>query len=99
MLAWLARATLDVIGEAGKSCYRLSYRWTSVDDDRWSFEGFGYFFNSLTSAATGQNSESELAAAFTVIFDSARKFRVITILQIWFPVLRVFVSLPFLFLR
>ncbi|KAI0088539.1 cytochrome P450 [Irpex rosettiformis] len=64
VLAWLARATLDVIGEAG----------------------FGYVFNSL-NAAVEQN---ELARAFGVIFSTARKFRVITILQVWFPVLRKF---------
>ncbi|KAJ3559311.1 hypothetical protein NM688_g418 [Phlebia brevispora] len=66
VLSWLARATLDVIGEAG----------------------FGYTFNSLTSAAAGHAEESELATAFAIIFDSARKFRVMTILQVWFPILR-----------
>ncbi|KAF9463000.1 cytochrome P450 [Collybia nuda] len=61
-LAWLARATLDVIGLAG----------------------FGYSFNSLT------HTDNELADAFSTIFSTARKFRVITILQVWFPVLRRF---------
>lgn len=75
VLAWFARATLDVIGEAG----------------------FGYRFNSLAAAAqkgdekTGK-SENELAQAFGVIFASARQFRVMTILQAWFPELRRFVS-------
>ncbi|KAI0703590.1 cytochrome P450 [Cytidiella melzeri] len=64
VLAWLARATLDVIGEAG----------------------FGYVFNSLNASAE----PNELASAFGVIFSTARKFRVITILQVWFPVLRKF---------
>ncbi|KAH9922636.1 cytochrome P450 [Fomitopsis serialis] len=73
VLAWLARATLDVIGEAG----------------------FGYEFNSLTSAARrgeekGGETENELARAFGVIFSAARKFRVITVLQAWFPGLRRF---------
>jgi len=71
VLAWLARATLDVIGEAG----------------------FGYEFHSLASAAKrGEEkegeSENELARAFGVIFSAARKFRVITVLQAWFPGLR-----------
>ncbi|KAI0739010.1 cytochrome P450 [Daedaleopsis nitida] len=68
ILPWLARATLDVIGEAG----------------------FGYAFNSLEAAAERRESESELARAFGVIFGTARKFRVMTILQVWFPVLRAF---------
>ncbi|KAJ6620746.1 cytochrome P450 [Mycena sp. CBHHK59/15] len=46
--------------------------------------GFGYHFNSLTD---GNN---ELARAFGVIFSTARKFRVMTILQVWFPFLRRF---------
>ena len=54
--------------------------------------GFGYYFDSLASAAAGRATESELAVAFAIIFDSARKFRVITILQVWFPILRVFVK-------
>ncbi|KAG5648394.1 hypothetical protein DXG03_004968 [Asterophora parasitica] len=71
VLSWLARATLDVIGEAG----------------------FGYDFDALSSHASAhpQNeTHNELAAAFGVIFSTARKFRVMTILQVWFPVLRRF---------
>ncbi|KAK7056615.1 hypothetical protein VNI00_002332 [Paramarasmius palmivorus] len=60
-LSWLARATLDIIGEAG----------------------FGYSFNSLEGSG-----KDALAEAFGVIFSTARKFRVITILQVWFPILR-----------
>lgn len=63
-LAWLGRATLDIIGLAG----------------------FGYAFNSLTDEA------NELALAFAAVFSTARKFRVMTILQAWFPILRGFVS-------
>ena len=72
VLPWLARATLDVIGEAG----------------------FGYHFRALDAAAERRESESEseLARAFGVIFGTARKFRVMTVLQVWFPVLRYFVS-------
>ncbi|PCH40336.1 hypothetical protein WOLCODRAFT_162280 [Wolfiporia cocos MD-104 SS10] len=65
VLPWLARATLDVIGEAG----------------------FGYYFDSLPAAMQGAGHENELARAFGTIFNSARKFRVITILQAWFPIL------------
>lgn len=74
VLPWLARATLDIIGEAG----------------------FGYAFNSISSASTNSggefNDENELARAFEVIFTTSRKFRVMTILQVWFPVLRGYVS-------
>ncbi|KAI0642657.1 cytochrome P450 [Trametes meyenii] len=52
--------------------------------------GFGYAFNSLESAAERRENESELAQAFAVIFATARKFRVMTVLQVWFPVLRNF---------
>jgi hypothetical protein len=48
--------------------------------------GFGYSFNSLTSDSDA------LANAFAVIFSTARKFRVMTILQVWFPILRKFAS-------
>lgn len=48
--------------------------------------GFGYHFNSLT------DDDNELANAFGVIFSTARKFRVMVILQTWFPFLRRFVS-------
>jgi hypothetical protein len=40
--------------------------------------------------------ENELARAFGIIFSTARKFRAITILQVWFPFLRRFVSNCFL---
>ena len=54
--------------------------------------GFGYHFNSLETAAERREDESELAHAFGIIFSTARKFRVMTILQVWFPVLKHFVS-------
>ena len=44
-----------------------------------------------------EEGESELARAFGVIFGTARKFRVMTILQVWFPVLRRFVSVVVFF--
>ncbi|KAI0051085.1 cytochrome P450 [Auriscalpium vulgare] len=73
VLAWLGRATLDVIGEAG----------------------FGYHFNSLPPPSLATKPEefendNELARAFGVIFSTARKFRVLSVLQVWFPVLRRF---------
>lgn len=48
--------------------------------------GFGYQFNALST----YNTTNELAQAFGVIFSTARKFRVMTILQVWFPILRKF---------
>ncbi|KAJ7070036.1 cytochrome P450 [Mycena amicta] len=51
--------------------------------------GFGYHFNSL-SATEGDGHDDELAKAFADIFSTARKFRVMTILQVWFPLLRRF---------
>ncbi|KAF7296500.1 Cytochrome P450 [Mycena chlorophos] len=53
--------------------------------------GFGYHFNSLTSENDGHgHGKDELARAFADIFSTARKFRVMTILQVWFPLLRRF---------
>lgn len=54
--------------------------------------GFGYEFNALTPRAEGEAGD-ELAEAFADIFSTARKFRIMTILQVWFPLLRRFVSL------
>ncbi|KAK0464724.1 cytochrome P450 [Desarmillaria tabescens] len=48
--------------------------------------GFGYHFDSLSSC----DNTNELAHAFSVIFSTARKFRLMTILQVWFPILRRF---------
>ncbi len=53
-----------------------------------SSPGFGYHFDSLYSF----DNTNELAHAFSVIFSTARKFRLVTILQVWFPILRRFVS-------
>ncbi|KAF5337476.1 hypothetical protein D9758_013586 [Tetrapyrgos nigripes] len=52
--------------------------------------GFGYAFNSLDSESSSESSKDELANAFSVIFSTARKFRVMTILQVWFPFFRRF---------
>ncbi|KAF8909014.1 cytochrome P450 [Gymnopilus junonius] len=46
--------------------------------------GFDYAFNAL------KDDSNELAVAFSTIFSTARKFRVMTILQAWFPFLRRF---------
>jgi hypothetical protein len=48
--------------------------------------GFGYSFRSLESDT------NELARAFQAVFSTARKFRAMIILQVWFPFLRRFVS-------
>ncbi|ETW81977.1 cytochrome P450 monooxygenase 83 [Heterobasidion irregulare TC 32-1] len=85
VLSWLGRATLDVIGEAG-----FGYRFASlasatkrlVDADN----------HAVTTADGDSDGDSELAAAFGVIFSTARRFRVMTVLQVWFPLLRRFVS-------
>ncbi|KAF9485887.1 cytochrome P450 [Pholiota conissans] len=53
--------------------------------------GFGYRFAALT------DDMDELARAFGVVFSTARRFRVMTILQVWFPVLRRFVSISEIF--
>jgi cytochrome P450 len=49
--------------------------------------GFGYSFNALTNP---DPEADELGAAFATIFSSARKLRLITVFQAWFPVLRRF---------
>lgn len=43
--------------------------------------GFGYSFNALV------DDENILATAFAEVFSAARKFRFITVLQAWFPIL------------
>jgi hypothetical protein len=61
--------------------------------------GFGYAFNALpppsnvtTNTNTGETPTNELADAFSIIFAAVGKFEVFTILQVWFPFLRRFVS-------
>jgi len=66
--------------------------------------GFGYRFDALPPPsevnANTNDTPNELANAFSVIFAAADKLDVFTILQIWFPFLRRFVSflLPPLFI-
>jgi hypothetical protein len=84
-LMWLSRATLDIIGLAGTP-YFLTSLLSLI-----SPPGFGYNFNSVQNAASGTPVENELANAFSIIFSTARKFRTITVLQVWFPFLRIFV--------
>lgn len=81
VLSWLGRATLDVIGEAGSLPFGCHLAYGA-----YSPSGFGYQFNALSSQ------DNELSNAFGVIFSTARKVRVLSILQIWFPLLRRFVS-------
>jgi hypothetical protein len=84
-LAWFGRATLDVIGLAGMFCI-LHSRDHRIVTVHFILVGFGYRFNSLTDES------NELALAYGTMFSTARKFRVMTILQVWFPILRGFVS-------
>ncbi|KAI0034622.1 cytochrome P450 [Vararia minispora EC-137] len=55
--------------------------------------GFGYTFNALaqphpSDPINGPAPDNELASAFAVIFETARKFRVLSVFQSWFPLLR-----------
>jgi hypothetical protein len=64
--------------------------------------GFGYAFNGLASLSSDgpDNStmpDNELASAFATIFAAARKFRVLSVFQSWFPPLRRFVRVFFFF--
>ncbi|EMD39705.1 hypothetical protein CERSUDRAFT_112008 [Gelatoporia subvermispora B] len=80
-LDWLARATLDVIGDAG-----FGYHFNSLAAAaRRSSEP-----EAAPGAAGYQKSEeNELARAFAAIFDAAQQFHIMTILLIWFPALRI----------
>ena len=54
--------------------------------------GFGYDFNALRCPDRNDDKpESELSAAFSVIFSTARQYRVLNIFQSWFPLLRRYV--------
>ncbi|KAJ7808868.1 cytochrome P450 [Mycena olivaceomarginata] len=92
---WLHTASLADGKETNESKSRSSVPsgYARVDVLKWlgratldaiGLAGFGYHFNSLT------DDNNELAQAFGVIFSTARKFRVMTILQVWFPFLRRF---------
>ncbi len=89
VLAWLGRATLDVIGEAGMIA--ISIRLCP----QCPFLGFGYALNALPPPGAdprGTNkSESELARAFAIIFTTQQQFCIFNVLAIWFPFLRRFV--------
>ncbi len=84
VLAWLGRATLDVIGLAGTN--KANFQTGLLMDVRCSL-GFGYSFDSLTGESNA------LAEAFAAIFATASTFRYMIILATWFPILRRFVSL------
>ena len=88
VLAWLTRATLDVIGEAGNIQILVSHFFI------YSAPGFGYSFHSLPPPGTDPYSthmpESELARAFATVFTS-QTFSVLSVLLAWFPFLRRFV--------
>ncbi|KAA1473752.1 cytochrome P450 [Dentipellis sp. KUC8613] len=89
VLSWLGRATLDVIGEAGFGYHFNSLRSARRALDRSSTVN-GDPFGKSSAGGAEKEDENELATAFGVIFSTARKFRVFTIFQVWFPVLRRF---------
>ncbi len=90
VLSWLTRATLDIIGEAGKILIIISHFRTLIP-----FTGFGYSFHSLPPPGTDPYSasrpESELSRAFAAVFSTSHTFSVLTVLTVWFPFLRRFV--------
>jgi hypothetical protein len=61
--------------------------------------GFGYALNSLPPPGaephSTDKSENELARAFATIFSTQQEFRILNILAVWFPFLRIFVRPPF----
>jgi hypothetical protein len=81
-LSWLSKATLDMIGLAGK------FRFYSVAGSlsRVLIAGFNYNFNSLAS-----ESQTELAAAFSTVFHAGTSITPIRALQTLFPVFRIVV--------
>jgi hypothetical protein len=93
VLAWLCRATLDVIGEAGTSLLiLLSHALISVS-------GFGYSFHSLPTPGmdptNAEKTDNELARAFATMFSPRHQFSTWSILAIWFPFLRKLVRRTF----
>ena len=94
VLAWLSRATLDAMGEAGMIA-TMSTRPISL----FPILGFGYALNSLPPPGaephSTDGSENELARAFATIFSTEQQFRIFNILAVWFPFLRRFVRPPF----
>jgi hypothetical protein len=94
VLAWLSRATLDAMGEAGMIA-TLSPR----PMPSYPILGFGYTLNSLpplgAEPQSTDKSENELARAFATIFSTHQQFPILNILAVWFPFLRRFVCPPF----
>lgn len=114
VLSHLSRATLDIIGLAGfgyafGSLDALESNDPGMESDSDTLIGAGpttgnsKIENKKAKSEDGEENttgSNELAHAFATIFSTARKFRVMTILQVWFPVLRRFVSvLSFIFVR
>lgn len=94
VLAWLSRATLDAMGEAG-----MIPAMSTRPMHSFSILGFGYALNSLPPPGvkphTVDKSENELARAFATIFSTQQEFRILNILAVWFPFLRRFVCPSF----
>ncbi|KAF9013366.1 cytochrome P450 [Cyathus striatus] len=89
---WLSEIDAAEANQSEESCGRATHV-TRIDALSWlgkatldviGLAGFGYAFNSLT------DDTDELANAFGLIFTTARNFKVMTILQVWFPFLRRF---------
>lgn len=90
VLPWLSKAMLDVIGLAG-ACYSCSIcTHPTCFHSRKLLTlnnlGFGYHFDALAGENDG------LADAYHLIFTSAQKLALRTILETWIPLIRVFAS-------
>lgn len=90
VLAWLGRATLDAMGEAGMIAII-----STLPTPSFPILGFGYALNSLPPPGVEPHSadkpENELARAFATIFTTQQEFRILNVLALWFPFLRRFV--------
>jgi len=89
VLSWLSTATLDVIGLAG-----FGYALNALPTPDASSNAHN-FPNTSDKFSVPQQSSNELANAFSVIFMAPMHFSFFTILQVWFPFLRRFVSVIF----
>lgn len=81
VLTWLSKATLDIIGLAGKLSLSIL---RAKSDSRHT--GFNYDFNSLAS-----EKQSELGAAFATTFQAGQRMTVLRMLQTWSPAFRFIV--------
>ena len=83
-LSWMNRATLDIIGLAGKlSCP------TCIHVLQLKSPGFNYKFNALSD----DPEKNELMKAFSTLFKAVQKTSVIPSLRAMYPVLRFLVRI------